>query len=219
MAGNGEASNSEMTFEERRFAAQGEYAESIFRSSLGDIEASIRALELALEIDSEYAPAIMSMGSVEYQRQDTARGKELLLSLISLPATAADGGENDLVKIIDEAGDFLIQSGNYADGLELYKAATIRFPENPVLHQGVSCCAGHEGQHNVAIASSEAALEHDPKNQEYVNDLGWSLFEAGFLNRAKQVLERAVAMDPSDDLAVENLRLCIEAIVIGTSEG
>ena len=218
MAGNGEASNFEMTIEERRFAAQGQYAESIFRSSLGDIEASIKALELALEIDSEYAPVIMSMGSVEYQRQNTDRGKELLLSLISLPAMAADGGENDLVEIIDKAGDFLIQSGNYADGLELYRAATIRFPKHSVLHQGVGCCAGHEGQHNVAIAASEAALELDPENQKYINDLGWSMFEAGFLDKAKQVLERAVAMDPSDDLSCENLRLCTEAIANGTSE-
>lgn len=173
-----------MTFKEKRFAAQGQYAESMLESSLGDIESSIRALELALEIDPEYAPAIMSMGSVEYQRKNTTRGKELFLSLVSLPA----------------------------------KAATIRFPKYAVLHQGLGCCAGHEDQHDVAIAASEAALELDPKNQEYVNDLGWSLYEAGFLDKARQILERAVAMDPSYDIACENLRLCKEAIANGITK-
>ncbi len=206
----------EMTVKERRFAAQGQYAESVFRTSLGDMEASLQALERAMEIDPDYAPAIMSMGTVEYQRQRRVRGKELLLSLVSLPATAVDGDESDLADIIDTAGDFLIQAGNYADGLELYRAAVMRFPDQAVLHQGVGCCAGHEGQHDKAIAASKAALALDPENQKYVNDLGWSLFEAGLLVEARQVLERAVAMDPSDDLACENLRYCNEAIAEGT---
>jgi tetratricopeptide (TPR) repeat protein len=217
ISGSDKANDVEMTVKERRFSAQGQYAESVFRSSLGDLGASIRALERALEIDPEYAPAILSMGTVEYQRQRKDRGKELLLSLVSLPSSAADGGESDLAEIIDEAGDFLIQSGHYADGLELYRAAVMRFPRHAVLHQGVGCCAGHEGQHNEAIAASETAVELDPENQKFVNDLGWSLFEASLLGEARQVLSRAVAMDPSDELARENLRLCTAAITRGAS--
>ena len=178
----------------------------------------MRALECALEVDSKYAPAILSMGSVEYQRGRKDRGKELLLSLVSLPPSAADGGESDLAEIIDEAGDSLIHMGNYTDGLELYRAAVVRFPDRAVFHQGVSCCAGHEGQHEEAIAASETALELNPENQEYVNDLGWSLFEASRLDEARQVLSRAVAMDAADELARENLRLCTEAISRGRSE-
>jgi tetratricopeptide (TPR) repeat protein len=207
-----------MAFKEKRFAAQGEYAESIFRSALGEIESSIQALERALEIDSEYAPAILSMGSVEYQRERPDRGKKLFLSLVSLPASAADGGESDLADIIDKAGDFLIQAGYYADGLEIFKAAVERFPNHAMFHQGVSCCAGHEGIHDQAISASEAALELDPENQKYVNDLGWSLFESGRLAEAKQMLTRAVEMDPSDELARENLRICTDAIIEGTTE-
>ncbi len=140
----------DMTFNERRFAAQGQYAESIFQTSLGDMEASIKALEGVLEIDPDYAPAIM------------------------------------------------------------------RFPDHAALHQGVGCCAGHEGRHDEAIAASKAALALDPENQKYVNDLGWSLFEADLLVEARQVLKRAVAMDQSDDLARENLRYCNEALADGT---
>ena len=218
ISSNDKSADVEMTVNERRFAAQGQYAESIFRSSLGDMEASIRALECAIEIDPEYAPAIMSMGTIEYQRQRRDRGRELLLSLVSLPASAVDGGESEFVEIIDTAGDFLIQEGNYADGLELFRAAIMRFPDQAALHQGAGCCAGHEGQHDEAIAASKAALVLDPENQKYVSDLGWSLFKAGFLDEAEQVLSRAVAMDPSDDLARENLRYCNEAIAEGTQD-
>jgi tetratricopeptide (TPR) repeat protein len=213
-----EAELEEMGTKERRFSAQTQYAESIFRSSIGDIDASIGALERALEIDSEYAPAILSMGSVEYQREKSGRGKELFLSLVSLPPNAAEEGEDDLVKIIDEAGDFLIQIGNYSDGLELYRAAVARFPDRAVFHQGLCCCAGHEGLPDEAIEASQLALQLDPDNQEYVNDLGWSLFEAGRLDEAQQVLNRAVAMNPADKLACENLRLCNMAISEGRSE-
>lgn len=207
-----------MSADDRRFAAIGHYAESILRSSLGDNEASVQSLKYALETDSEYAPAILSMGSIEYQQLRTDLGKELLFSLVSLPATAADEGESDLAVIIDKAGDFLIQAGNYTDGLELYKAAVARFPDHAVFHQGVCCCAGHEGLYEEAVTASGAALELEPENQECVNDHGWSLFEAGRLDEAKRLLTRAVDMNPSDKLARENLRFCNETISRGGSE-
>ena len=51
-------------------------------------------------------------------------------------------------------------------------------------------------------------MDLDPANQQYVNDLGWSLLEAANLIEAKCTLERAVAMNPSDELARENLQYC-----------
>ncbi|RJQ69341.1 MAG: tetratricopeptide repeat protein [Desulfobacteraceae bacterium] len=58
------------------------------------------------------------------------------------------------------------------------------------------------------IEASRRALELEPDNQKLVNDLGWSLFQAGRLKEAEEVLLKAVAMDPADELARENLRLC-----------
>ncbi len=40
------------------------------------------------------------------------------------------------------------------------------------------------------------------------NDRGWSLFQAGQLKEAEEMLLKAVAMDPTDELARENLRIC-----------
>jgi Flp pilus assembly protein TadD len=94
------------------------------------------------------------------------------------------------------------------DALKLYRAAIEIFPGAAALYDGLSCCAGHEGDHDEAIAAAERALQLEPENQKFVNDLGWSLLAAGRLEEAGKMLERAVSMDPSDELARENLRFC-----------
>lgn len=191
----------------RRLAAEAAYADSMLKSALGDGRGCIEALEQALEAVPNYAPALLSLGSVEYQRRRRARGRRLFLSLLELPAKTPD-----LAVIIDKAGDFLIERGRYDHGLELYRRAAARFPRVASFHQGLGCCAGHEGRHEEAVAASRAALALEPNNQKLVNDLGWSLYQAGLPDEARRVLERAVAMDPSDPLAAENLRLCTRKV-------
>ena len=156
-----------------RFQAEAAYAGSIFRSAIGDIRGSVSELEQALRWDPSYAPAILTMGSIEYQRKKRARGKRYFLSLLTLPDEPAD-----ICTIIDKAGDFLIQMKAYGDGLDLYRAAGAKYPRVAVFHQGVGCCAGHQNLHDEAIAASRRALELEPDNQKYVNDLGWCLLEA-----------------------------------------
>jgi len=189
--------------ERSTFEAEAAYADSMFRTALGDIEGAVSALQRALEWDPTYAPAILSMGSVEYQRKRKAQGRRLFQSLLALPENSPD-----LSEIIDEAGDFLIQRREYEDGLALYRAAVARFPKVASLHEGLGCCAGHEGFHGEAVAACERALELEPGKQEFVNDLGWSLVLAARYEEAEKVLERAVSADPSDGLARENLRIC-----------
>jgi protein O-GlcNAc transferase len=187
----------------RLFQAEAQYAESIFRSALGELEASIAAAQRALDIKPDYPPAVLTMGSIEYQRGGEIEGRRLFSSLLSLPDESGD-----LWEVIDKAGTFLMHSERYGEALELYEGAVASFPDRAVLYQGLGCCAGHEGLFNEAVVASQKALELDPNRQDLTNDLGWSLFEAGHLEDAEAMLLRAVAMDPSDDLARENLRLC-----------
>ena len=49
----------------RQFNAEGAYAESIVRSAFGDMRGCLEALRQSLEILPTYAPAILSVGSVE----------------------------------------------------------------------------------------------------------------------------------------------------------
>ena len=188
---------------ERKFYAEAEYAESIFRNALGDSEGSIAALKRALEAMPTYAPAILSMGSVEYQTGRIADGRKLFHSLLSLPKST-----KDICQIIDEAGMFLVRTGAYEDGMALYRAAVRRYPDAGKLYQGLGYCAGKAGLHEEAVSASQRALEFEPDNQKLVNDLGWSLALAGRFAEAQETLERAISMDPDDELAQQNLRLC-----------
>ena len=88
----------------------------MFRSAIGDTEGCIRALVRAVEIKPDYAPAVLALGSVEYQRERKEEGRKLLFSLLSMLDDASDG-----VQIIDTAGDFLIERGEYAFGIGLIK--------------------------------------------------------------------------------------------------
>jgi len=168
---------------------------------LGDAEGCVAALQSCLEALPTYAPAILSLGSVEYQLDRAKEGRRLFL--LDLADDTAD-----LQEIIDKAGDFLISIGAYSDGLALYRAATRRFPAVAVFHQGLGCCAGHAE----ALVAAEVALALEPSNQELVNDLGYSLYLVGRLEEARTVLERAAAMDSADELAAGNLRVCADAL-------
>jgi len=196
------------------FHAEAEYADSMFRSAMGDVRGSVEALRRSHAALPTYAPTTLSLGSVEYQRRRPAEGRRLFMSLLDLPDSTPD-----LIEIIDEAGDFMIQSGKYRDGLDLYRSAVVRFPRVAVFQQGIGCCAGHLDLHDEAIAASRAALSLEPENQQFVNDLGWSLYEAGRLEEAQRELERAVAMDPTDELAAENLRVCSRALASKARQG
>jgi MFS family permease len=56
------------------FRAEAEYGESIVQSSLGNAEASVAALRRLLAIKPDHAPALMSVGSVEYQMGRSGAG-------------------------------------------------------------------------------------------------------------------------------------------------
>jgi tetratricopeptide (TPR) repeat protein len=145
------------TRRERQFYAEAEYADSIVRDARGDREGSIAALQRALEVMPTYAPAILSMGSVRYQAGRTAEGRELFQSLLSLPKNTTD-----ICQIIDEAGTFLISFEAYEDGMALYRAAVKRYPDVPVLFQGLGYCASKAGLHEDAVSASQRALELEP---------------------------------------------------------
>lgn len=193
------------SYTESDFFADAAYADSMLQTAAGNREGSIAALRRSLQCKPTYAPAILSLGSVEYQLGKRSAGRKRFRSLLSLPKNTPD-----LCEIVDEAGSFLIQIGAYKDGLALYRSAVELFPAVAILYQGIGCCAGHEQCHEEAIEAFKRAMQLAPDNQKFVNDLGWCLLEAGRIEEAHSTLERAASMDPADELARENLRICEE---------
>jgi tetratricopeptide (TPR) repeat protein len=157
---------------------------------------------LALAIDPLYAPALLTVGSYEYQLGREEEAMRMFLALAALPSTVPD-----LPIIIDKAGDFLLDEDDVERARELYTAAEKAFPAVAMYPVGLGYCLGKLGKLDEAIAKAQRADELEPDNSRHLNDLGWALFEAGRLEEAEATLTRAVALAPADyDLVRENLR-------------
>ena len=156
---------------------------------------------LALAIDPECAPALLTVGSVEYQLGRVAEAMQMFLTL---PTLAPD--KEDLPAIIDKAGDFLIDRNDMENAIALYTAAIDNHPAVPLYHNTLGYCAGKLGRREQAVEHFRRAVELEPRNHIFLNDMGWSLMDAGRYNEAEQALQKAVELAPDDDeLARNNL--------------
>jgi len=154
-----------------------------------------------LAIDPEYAPAMLTVGSLEYQYGRAEEAMAQFLRLATLPADT-----EDLAEIIDRAGDFLIDQGDYVNAARLYAAAARAYPEVGLYHVGLGYCAAEAGRMEESVAHHRRAVELEPNNYLHLNDLGYSLLVAGQYDEAESVLQRAVKLAPPDyDLAEGNL--------------
>lgn len=204
--------------EERRMAADWEYHSAIagrmFNAALANAgqpglgESYWPEGVMALAIDPLYAPPILTVASMEYQlgRQDDAM--ELFMTLTTLPPD-----EPDLPVIIDKAGDFLLDQEDYEHARDLYAAAENRFPGVALYPAGLGYCLGKLGLFKDAVAKARRADELEPDNYLHLNDLGWALYEAGYLDQAEEALKKSVALAPEDyEFARNNLKTVREAL-------
>lgn len=195
----------------RRAAAEWEYEASIagnlFDNALmladpthkdpGPLEEGV----LALAIDPLFAPALLTVGSIEYQlgREDAAM--ELFLTLTTLP-----DDEPELVEIVEKATGFLADAGDYENTLRLYEAAAAASPHAATYWSGCGYGLGKLGRFEEAIAANRCAVELEPTNATWRSDLAWSLAEDGQLAEARSLLLQAIEMSPDGhELARNNL--------------
>ena len=146
-----------------------------------------------LAIDPLYAPAILTVGSIEYQVGRVEEAMKLFITLATLPED-----EEDLVIIVDKAGDFLIDQDDYENALALYSAAEKAYPDETVYLNGSGYCLGKFGRYEDSVKKHRRADALEPNNYKHLNDLGYSLFEAGKLDEAEELLQRSVSLAPPD---------------------
>lgn len=188
---------------ERRMAAEWEYhsqmASEIFDNSMALLGKDGLGKPfwpsgvVALAIDPLYAPAILTVGSIEYQLGRIEEAIKLFKRLTELPKD-----EEDLSSIIDKAGDFLIDQGDYENALALYITAEEAYPQEAVYTLGAGYCLGKLGQYEKSVEKHRRADALEPDNYKHLNDLGYSLFEAGKLNEAEEVLKRSISLAPAE---------------------
>lgn len=187
---------------ERRKAADWEYHSEIS----GDLFSNLLAIKeegfgrpywpaafISLAIDPLYAPAILTVGSLEYQVGRIKKAMKLFLTLTKLPEN-----EEDLSTIIDKAGDFLIDSDDLENALKLFTAAERMFPDNTLYIIGSGYCLGELGRHMDSVKKHRRAVEVEPDNYMHLNDLGYSLLEAEKFDESEQVLKKAISLAPED---------------------
>lgn len=161
---------------------------------------------LALAIDPLYAPALLTVGSSEYQHRFVKKAMELFLTLTTLPED-----EEDLAVIIDKAGDFLLDYDDYNNALQLYLAAEKAYPGKALFYIGSGYCLGKLGKTEQSIGKHRKADELEPDNYRHLNDLGYSLLEAGQLEDAEILLKRSASLAPPEyEFARNNLELLSE---------
>ena len=146
-----------------------------------------------LAIDPEFAPAILTVGSLEYQYGRVDEAMSLFLKLTTLPADT-----DELPEIIDRAGDFLIDAKDLANAERLYAAAVSVFPHVALYHAGLGYCAGMNGRMDEAVAHARRAADLEPESSYFLNDLGYSLIESRQYEEAEKTLRRAVELAPAD---------------------
>lgn len=195
--------------QERQFAADWEYnaavAAKLFNQAIGfdenDDTSPWPGAVIALAIDPQYAPALLTVASYEYLYGRINEAMTLFLTLPTLPAET-----EDLAEIIDKAGDFLLDQEDYENARSLYSAAVCQFPKVALYHNGLSYCLAQLGRLDEAIEHDKRAVNLDPDNYKYLSDLGWSLLEAERFEEAQTILERAVTLSPPEyELARGNL--------------
>jgi tetratricopeptide (TPR) repeat protein len=202
--------------QKRRMAAQWEYDSSIATDlfngailmSRGELLARPKWPPgfIALAIDPRFAPALLTVGSSEYQHGFVKEAMEFFLTLTKLPEN-----EEDLAQIIDKAGNFLLDHDDFKNALELYLAAEQLYPTKAVYYIGSGYCFYRLGNIGESIRKERRAVELEPDNYLHLNDLGYSLLEAGHLEEAEVILKRAIGLAPPEyEFARNNLELLYE---------
>ena len=188
---------------ERRMAADFEYHSEIsgelFSNALANADKDLLGRSYwpsgitALAIDPLYAPAILTVGSLEYMIGRTEECMNLFIALTKLPED-----EDDLNTIVDKAGDFLIDNNDFENALVLYSAAEKAYPNEALYLNGSGYCLGKLGRYEESVEKHRCADALEPNNYKHLNDLGYSLFEAGKFDEAEQVLKKSISLAPED---------------------
>ncbi len=201
--------HSRLSPKERSAAAQWSYDASMADFMFGKALAQIGREGLgparwpcgyvALAMDPDYAPALLTVASIEYQLGRVAEALKLSLRLLELPPAT-----EDLVVIIDKAGDFLLDQEDWSNAHDLYAAACQRLPQVPLFHSGLGYCLAKLGRRTEAVDAHRRAVDLEPRSHLWLNDLGFSLMETRQYAEALPVLEQAAVLAPPDYVLAKN---------------
>lgn len=167
-------------------------------------------LRLALRYEPGHPEALNLMAQLCAQTE--RHGEALDYLRRAMESLAARGEPPDLAaRAVIHLAEIYEDRKQYERAIEVYNLG-LAWQERAAFYHGRAYCRAKLRDFAGALLDGHRAVELCPDNQAYVNDYGYTLFEAGELEQAREVLRQAVAMNPADDLARNNLRLCEEAL-------
>ena len=100
----------------------------------------------------------------------------------------------------------MIDQGDHVNAGQLYAAAVNAYSQVALYWVGLGYCAAKGGRKDESVMHHRRAVELEPHSYLHLNDLGYSLMDAGQYDEAEGVLQRAAQLAPPDyDLARGNL--------------
>ena len=101
----------------------------------------------------------------------------------------------------------LENEGNWDKARAIYTDLIAQFPDRPQLYHRLAKLSDRQGRHDEAIQLYSEALRHKPADGEILNDMGYSFFLQGQLEKAESALLKATVANPGNVRYHNNLGL------------
>jgi len=169
-----------------------------------------KAIEDILSRCPDYYPARLELGSlllIEGDRNACLKNFDLSLEVMR----SRNEKTEDIIQNIYSLGDFLERFFLYSDAIGYYKQILdleTDTREKASAHGDMANCYYLLGDNERALEEAEKGVSVDPDNCKQLSNLGWIRMIRGELGPAKEVLQKAVKIDPEDATAQGNLRAC-----------
>ncbi|GAU91131.1 hypothetical protein RvY_03446 [Ramazzottius varieornatus] len=116
-------------------------------------------------------------------------------------------------------GNDLMKNNQVEEALTAYSQAINHDPTNPILYCNRAAAYSKKNQHDLAAKDCEIALAFDPNYAKAYGRYGLALHGLGLLKEAKEALDKAVSLDPENQLYKNNLKLVEDAILAADAAG
>lgn len=160
----------------------------------GSLDQAQELYELAVGLDSGYAPALAGLAAVHAMRFTFTTDTRELGAAADYARRAIEA-DPELVEPRIWLGYALLRQGRFDDGLEQERRAMELDPAAVLAPYFAGCCAALPGRHAEGLVLFQRTLEMEPRHGWAWLGLGWAHLELGSGAEARWCLERAVELE------------------------
>jgi serine/threonine protein kinase/tetratricopeptide (TPR) repeat protein/TolB-like protein len=153
---------------------------------------AIQELDEAVRLDPQFALAYWRLSEGYAYQGDLRKSQELWPKIEQLQSRLP---RKDQLQFQAEKA---LRAGDQAGGIQIFESLLKEFPREDDARQKVSQWLFQEGEPDRAISTLKDGLQLDPRNETFLNVLGYLQAESGNLAAALQANDQYMALRPSD---------------------